>query len=97
MSTKKRPPVLSHLVIPGHGSGLGNGKAGDAKNPRVTEGCHTTSLGSGHLLYFREGDHLSQGGVGFLVNKVLRDSMLEVYIKLTDIYSLKVVQVYAPT
>ena len=148
---KVRPPVPGSPTIPGHGSGLGYGGAGGAKNPRATDGCHkltlatyngrslrldesleqlevelrnirwhvlglsevrrqgedTTTLESGHLFYFREGDHQSQGGVGFLVNKVLRDNVLEVssvstrvaylVLKLTKRYSLKVVQVYAPT
>lgn len=71
------------------------------------EGEDTITLESGHLMYFREGDQQSQGGVGFLVNKSLADNVVEVssvsnrvaylIIKLTDRYSLKVVQVYAPT
>ncbi|KAI8440552.1 hypothetical protein MSG28_001794 [Choristoneura fumiferana] len=71
------------------------------------EGEDTLTLESGHLLYYREGDQLSQGGVGFLVNKSLCDNVVEVssvsnrvaylIIKLTERYSLKVVQVYAPT
>ncbi|RVE45805.1 hypothetical protein evm_009555 [Chilo suppressalis] len=72
-----------------------------------SEGEDTLTLESGHLMYFREGDNPSQGGVGFLVNKVLTDNVIEVssvstrvaylIIKLTKRYSLKVIQVYAPT
>lgn len=71
------------------------------------EGEDTITLESGHLMYFREGDQLSQGGVGFLVHKSLCDNVVEVssvsnrvaylIVKLTERYSLKVVQVYAPT
>ncbi|RVE42997.1 hypothetical protein evm_012343 [Chilo suppressalis] len=71
------------------------------------EGEDTITLESGHLMYFRGGDQQSQGGIGFLVNKSLADNVVEmssvsnrvVYliIKLTERYSLKVVQVYAPT
>lgn len=71
------------------------------------EGEDTVTLESGHLMYFREGDQQSQGGVGFLVNKSLSDNVVEIssvssrvaylIIKLTERYSLKVVQVYAPT
>ncbi|RVE42210.1 hypothetical protein evm_013143 [Chilo suppressalis] len=49
------------------------------------EGEDMLTLESGHLMYFREGDNPSQGGVGFLVNKVLTDNVIEV------------IQVYAPT
>ncbi|XP_046976516.1 uncharacterized protein LOC124542632 [Vanessa cardui] len=71
------------------------------------EGEDTVTLDSGHLMYFREGDQQSQGGVGFLVNKSLADNVVEIssvsnrvaylIIKLTERYSLKVVQAYAPT
>ncbi|KAJ0179891.1 hypothetical protein K1T71_004482 [Dendrolimus kikuchii] len=71
------------------------------------EGEDTITLESGHLLYFREGDKASQGGVGFLVNKSLVNNVVEVssvsnrvaylVLKLTNRYSLKVIQVYAPT
>ena len=67
----------------------------------------TITLESGHLLYYREGDKTSQGGVGILVNKVLSSNVMEVssvstrvaylILKLTRRYSLKVIQVYAPT
>jgi hypothetical protein len=71
------------------------------------EGEDTMTLESGHLMYFREGDQQSQGGVGFLVNKALVDNVVEIssvsnrvaylIIMLTERYSFKVVQVYAPT
>ncbi|CAH2243651.1 jg26126 [Pararge aegeria aegeria] len=71
------------------------------------EGEDTTTLESGHVFYYRQGDSPSHGGVGFLVNKVLIDNVVEIssvssrvaylIIRLTKRYSLKVVQVYAPT
>lgn len=70
------------------------------------QGEDTVTLPSGHLFYYREGDKLSQGGVGFLVNKALLNNVVEIssvsdrviylILKLTERYSLKVVQVYAP-
>jgi hypothetical protein len=71
------------------------------------EGQDTITLESSHLMYFHERDQQSQGGVGFLVNKTLADNVVEnssvsnrvayPIIKLTERYSLKMVQVYAPT
>ena len=71
------------------------------------EGEDTVTLDSGHLLYFREGDKTSQGGVGFLVNKALSNNVEEIssvstrvaylILRLSKRYSMKVVQVYAPT
>ncbi|XP_059051337.1 craniofacial development protein 2-like [Achroia grisella] len=71
------------------------------------EGEDTMTLESGHLMYFREGEQPSQGGVGFLVHKTLINNVVEIssvsnrvaylVLKLTERYSLKVVQVYAPT
>ncbi|KAJ0183213.1 hypothetical protein K1T71_001189 [Dendrolimus kikuchii] len=55
------------------------------------EGEDTITLESGHLLYFREGDRASQG-----VNSV-SNRVAYLVLKLTNRYSLKVVQVYAPT
>jgi len=65
------------------------------------------TLQSGNLFYFREGDQLSQGGVGFLIHKDLAGSVVEISsvstrvayltIKLTEKYKLRVIQVYAPT
>ncbi|KAG7297928.1 hypothetical protein JYU34_018683 [Plutella xylostella] len=67
----------------------------------------TMSLESGHMFYHQEGDQLSQGGVGFLVNKTLVNNVVEIssvsnrvaylVLKLTERYSLKVVHLYAPT
>lgn len=71
------------------------------------QGEDMITLESGHLLYYREGDRVSQGGVGILINKVLCNNVMEVssvstrvayvIIRLTKRYSLKIVQVYAPT
>ncbi|CAG9134350.1 unnamed protein product [Plutella xylostella] len=62
------------------------------------EGEDTMTLESGHMLYHREGDQLSQGGVGFLVNKTLVNNVVEIssvsnrvaylVLKLTERYSL---------
>ncbi|KAI8437050.1 hypothetical protein MSG28_010422 [Choristoneura fumiferana] len=38
----------------------------------------TIILDSGHLLYFREDDQTSQGGVGFLVNRSLSNNIKEI-------------------
>ncbi|CAH2098304.1 unnamed protein product [Euphydryas editha] len=35
-------------------------------------------LHSGHLLYYRKGDRLSQGSVGFLVHKTIANNVVEV-------------------
>lgn len=71
------------------------------------EGEDTITLRSGNLLYFREGDHLSQGGVGFFVHKSLVNNVLKIesvstrvaylVLRITKKYSLKIIQVYAPT
>ncbi|CAK1588891.1 unnamed protein product [Parnassius mnemosyne] len=62
---------------------------------------------SSNLFYHREGDHLSQGGVGFIVNKSLVNNVVNIgsvstrvaylILRITKRYSLKVIQVYAPT
>ncbi|CAG9121819.1 unnamed protein product [Plutella xylostella] len=62
---------------------------------------------SGNLLYHREGDQLSQGGVGFIVNKSLVNNIVEIgsvstrvaylILRISKRYSMKVIQVYAPT
>ena len=65
------------------------------------------TLQSGHLLYHSEANN-GQTGVGFLVNKEWKDSITrvssgssrvaELILRITDIYQLKIVQVYyAPT
>ena len=65
-----------------------------------------TTLQSGHLLYHSEPNNV-QAGVGFLVNKkwkgnitrvsTRRSLVAELVPRMTDIYQLKIVQVYAPT
>ena len=65
-----------------------------------------TTLQSGHLLYHSEANN-GQAGVGFLVNKKWKDNITrvssgnsrvaELVLRITDIYQLKIVQVYAPT
>ncbi|KAL0868479.1 hypothetical protein ABMA27_007962 [Loxostege sticticalis] len=71
------------------------------------EGEDTITLRSGNLLYYREGDQLSQGGVGFLVHRSLINNIITIgsvssrvaylILRLSKRYSLKVIQVYAPT
>ena len=71
------------------------------------EGEDSIILNSGNLLYYREGEHLSQGGVGFIVHKSLVNNVVRVesvssrvaflVLRITKRYSLKVIQVYAPT
>lgn len=71
------------------------------------EGEDSMILKSGNLLYFREGDQQSQGGVGFIVHKSLVSSVVKIesvstrvaylILRISARYSLKVVQVYAPT
>ncbi|CAG9114637.1 unnamed protein product [Plutella xylostella] len=71
------------------------------------EGEDTEILQSGNLLYHREGDQLSQGGVGFIVNKSLVNNIVEIgsvstrvaylILRISKRYSMKVIQVYAPT
>ena len=65
-----------------------------------------TTLQSGHLLYHYEANN-GQAGVGFLVNKKWKNNITrvssgnsrvaELVLRITDIYQLKIVQVYAPT
>ncbi|XP_045452764.1 uncharacterized protein LOC123661869 [Melitaea cinxia] len=65
------------------------------------------TLKSGNLLHYREGDQQSQGGVGFLVRKALVNNIDVVrsvssrvaylILRISKRYSLKVIQVYAPT
>ncbi|KAL0818444.1 hypothetical protein ABMA28_016488 [Loxostege sticticalis] len=71
------------------------------------EGEDTITLKSGNLLYYREGDQLSQGGVGFLVHRSLINNIITIgsvssrvaylILRVSKRYSLKVIQVYAPT
>ena len=65
-----------------------------------------TTLQSGHLLCHSEANN-GQAGVGFLINKKRKDNitrvspgssrLAELILRITDIYQLKIVQVYAPT
>ncbi|KAL0883425.1 hypothetical protein ABMA27_016807 [Loxostege sticticalis] len=67
----------------------------------------TITLKSGNLLYYREGDQLSQGRVGFLVHRSLINNIITIgsvssrvaylILRVSKRYSLKVIQVYAPT
>ncbi|CAK1602653.1 unnamed protein product [Parnassius mnemosyne] len=69
------------------------------------KGEDTVILESGNLFYHR--DHLSQGGVGFIVHKSLVNNVVKIgsvstrvaylILRITKRYSLKVIQVYAPT
>ena len=66
----------------------------------------STTLQSDHLLYHSEANN-GQAGVGFLINKKWKDNITrvssgssrvaELFLRITDRYQLKVVQVYAPT
>ncbi|KAL0881425.1 hypothetical protein ABMA27_001289 [Loxostege sticticalis] len=65
------------------------------------------TLKSGNLLYYREGDQLSQGRFGFLVHRSLINNIITIgsvssrvaylILRVSKRYSLKVIQVYAPT
>ena len=58
------------------------------------------------MLYHSEANN-GQGGVGFVINKKLKDNITrvtsgnsrvaELVLRITEIYQLKIVQVYAPT
>ena len=71
---------------------------------RKEESC--TTLQSGHLLYHTEANN-GQAGVGFLINKKWKDNITRVtswnsraaklVLRITNIYQLKIVQVYEPT
>ncbi|XP_045492403.1 craniofacial development protein 2-like [Colias croceus] len=67
----------------------------------------TITLTSGNLFFYREGDQQSQGGVGFIVHKSLVNNIVSIesvssrvaylILRISQRYSLKVIQVYAPT
>ena len=67
---------------------------------------HFITLKSGHLLYHTN-SHNGQQGVGFLINKKLQTNIIEVKeintrmatltIRINNRYSMKIIQVYAPT
>ncbi|XP_073960723.1 uncharacterized protein [Choristoneura fumiferana] len=71
------------------------------------EGEELITLPSGNLLYYKEGERKGMGGVGFLVNKEIKDRVLEIgcvtnrvayaKIRLSSKYTLAIIQVYAPT
>ncbi|CAH2098271.1 unnamed protein product [Euphydryas editha] len=71
------------------------------------EGEDTITLKSGNLFYYREGDQQSQGGVGFIVRTSLIGYIVAIgsvsnrvaylILRVCKRYSLKVIQVYAPT
>jgi exonuclease III len=62
---------------------------------------------SGNLFFFRESEEQSQGGVGFIVHKSLVDNVVQIgsvsnrvaylILRITKRYSLKAIQVYAPS
>lgn len=64
-------------------------------------------LQSGHILFYKGQEGISQWGVGLLINKRLADNIIQytvkshriiyIIIKISSKYSLKVIQVYAPT
>ena len=70
------------------------------------KGEHLVQLSSGHVLYTKGGEQ-SIGGVGFLVNKNIKERLVEfrgdssrvasLTFKINTKYYLQVVQVYAPT
>ena len=70
------------------------------------QGEHLVQLKSGHVLYTKGGEQYI-GGVGFLVNKDIKDIVVEfrggssrvasLTIKINTTYYLQVVEVYAPT
>ncbi|XP_062526852.1 craniofacial development protein 2-like [Bombyx mori] len=71
------------------------------------QGEDTITLQSGHLFFYREGEQKSQGGVGFIIHKSLVNNIVSVgsvsnrvaclILRISKRYSLKVIQVYAPT
>lgn len=65
------------------------------------------TLKSGHSFYYAGEEDKSEGGVGFIINKRLKNQILTVkkistrvvylVLKLNEKYNIKVIQVYAPT
>ncbi|XP_075990326.1 uncharacterized protein LOC142985977 [Anticarsia gemmatalis] len=100
MAQKDRPLVPGGPAIPDYGSGHGLSEV-------RRQGKDSIILKSGNLLYFREGDQQSQVGVGFIIHKSLVNNVVKIesvstrvaylILKITKRYSLKVIQVYAPT
>ena len=74
--------------------------------PNFRPPCSGLSRRSGHLLYHSEANN-GQAGVCFLVNMKWKDNITrvssghsivaELVLRITDIFKLKIVQVYAPT
>ena len=70
------------------------------------KGEQLEQLQSGHVLYTKGGE-VSIGGVGFLVNKNIKDRVIQyegtsdrvasLTLKVNKKYQLQVIQVYAPT
>ncbi|KAG6440869.1 hypothetical protein O3G_MSEX001433 [Manduca sexta] len=70
-------------------------------------GEDTITLKSGNLLFYRGDDQQSRGGVGFLVHRSLINNIVSIesvssrvvylILRISKRYSLKVIQVYAPT
>jgi endonuclease/exonuclease/phosphatase family metal-dependent hydrolase len=71
------------------------------------QGEDSIILDSGNLLYYREGDKQSFGGVGFIIHKSLVNNVLTIgsvstriaflILKISEKHSLNIIQVYAPT
>ena len=110
---KPRPPVPSSIDVCDLGGGSGQPRLhtgvlwdviGLAEVRRKEESF--TTVQGGHLLSNFEANN-GQAGVGFLANKKWKDNITrvssessrvaELVPRLTDIYQLKIVQVYAPT
>ena len=85
-------------------SGLKWDVIGIAETRRTGE--RLEELESGHVLYTKNGE-TSMGGVGFLVNKKIKDSISEyegtsnrvasITLKINRKYRVQIIQVYAPT
>lgn len=71
------------------------------------QGEDTITLQSGHLFFYRVGEQKFQGGVGFTVHKSFMNNIVSfgsvsnraacLILRISKRYSLKVIQVYAPT
>lgn len=70
-------------------------------------GEELTELPSGHMMYARANHQQNIGGVGFLINKNIKNQITEydsvserlayVQMKISKRYRIKIVQIYAPT
>ncbi|CAG9131323.1 unnamed protein product [Plutella xylostella] len=71
-SLPRSPPRESIMeILPAMGSSVTGMK-------KCKEDEDTITLESGHMFYHQEGDQLSQGGVGFFVNKTLVNNVVEI-------------------